>query len=224
MCGSPHIPFDKLMCCQMSWGACRMGATKCLCCFTTSCEKKWTYTCSGVNFERLQIRGKMSLMKRLREILETAKKHWQRWGAKGKFEDEEKQVYSEVKEEEGIIGKDTMWGTDKIMRIWRVVSKDGMDERDSGDICSVQLQTAEVEDIDWNQTSIMTMDCCSNSTKPISAWIYLHPCGQGMIKAFSEVDWYAWFWIKSKHPPDLKCFRPQVLPCSAPWVFTDVAS
>lgn len=58
--------------------------------------------CSGVNTDQLQIRGKMSHLKRLREIERTVEKHGQRWGAKGKFQAEEKQVDREFKEEEGM--------------------------------------------------------------------------------------------------------------------------
>lgn len=41
---------------------------------------------------------------------------------------------------------------------------------------------------------------------------------------------FPWPWLLSmilnqnKHPLDMKYFRPQVLPCAAPWFFNDVAS
>lgn len=55
------------------------------------------------------------------------------------------------------------------MRIWDKGSKDVTEEKVSEEICSDPLQAADVEDINWNQIALMTLDCCFNSIKIISA-------------------------------------------------------
>lgn len=41
--------------------------------------------------------------------------------------------------------------------------------RDTKEIFVLSLKAADVEDINWNQTALMTADCCSKGIEGISA-------------------------------------------------------